>query len=80
MKVCAVVPFADRSTLNTVLCSGCEARVGTLATKTVSMSGTMSCSAPVVSMTITVVVSVIRVAPPMNAAAPTCTSSQPTQN
>ena len=43
-----------------------------LATKTVIMRGTMSCMAPVVSMTITVVVSVIRVAPPMNAAAPIC--------
>jgi hypothetical protein len=40
------------------------------------MSGTMSCSAPVVSMTITVVVSVIRVAPPMNAAAPICRPQQ----
>jgi len=41
------------------------------------MSGTMSCSAPVVSMTMTVVVSVMRVAPPMNAAAPTCTQVLP---
>ena len=53
----------------TECCHGC---CRTLATNTVSMSGTMSCSAPVVSMTITVVVSVMRVAPPMNAAAPTC--------
>lgn len=41
-----------------------------MATKTVSMMGTMSMRAPVVSMTMTVVVSVIRVAPPMYAAAP----------
>jgi hypothetical protein len=46
----------------------------TLATKTVIMRGTISCRAPVVSMTITVVVSVILVAPPMKAAAPICTS------
>ena len=44
----------------------------TLATKTVIMRGTMSCRAPVVSMTMTVVVSVILVAPPMKAAAPIC--------
>ena len=43
----------------------------TLATKTVSMRGTMSCRLPVVSMTITVAVRVRRVAPPMKAAAPT---------
>lgn len=36
-----------------------------------SMIGTISCKAPVVSITITVVVRVIRVAPPMYAAAPT---------
>jgi hypothetical protein len=46
-------------------------RLHALATKTVSMMGTINCSAPVVSMTITVVVSVMRVAPPMYAAAPT---------
>lgn len=44
----------------------------TLATKTVIMRGTMSCMAPVVSITITVVVSVMRVAPAMKAAAPIC--------
>ena len=45
--------------------------VRALATKTVMMMGTISCSAPVVSITMTVVVSVMRVAPPMYAAAPT---------
>jgi len=43
----------------------------TLAQNTAAMSGTISCSAPVVSMTMTVVVSVMRVAPAMNEAAPT---------
>lgn len=42
-----------------------------MATKTVSMRGTMSCRLPVVSMTMTVAVRVRRVAPPMKAAAPT---------
>lgn len=48
----------------------------TLATKTVIIRGTMSCMAPVVSITITVVVSVILVDPPMKAAAPICKERQ----
>ena len=39
-------------------------------TKITSMMGTMSCMAPVVSITNTAMLSVIRVAPPREAAAP----------
>ena len=47
------------------ICKYRAAQQLTLATKTVMMMGTMSCREPVVSMTMTVVVRVMRVAPPM---------------